>query len=914
MHDDSELPDSTGVDMSDGARRRFWYPKLRLPEMIASRFPTRLRQSPILQSGLLVTYTLLFSTVVGLERWTRIPEGPELFQRAGRESSSIFDRHGVLLYEILDPLAGRRQRVSLSDLPDHLIDAVIAVEDADFYSHRGVSPRGILRATWHLMRERRIVSGGSTISQQTARLLLMQAKERSQRSLGRKLREALFALRLEQSLEKSEILEVYLNEVYFGDMSYGIEAAAQNYFGIAAGDLSQAESALLAGLIQAPALHGPRVDMDAARQRQAVVLELMVKDGRLDPQRAKELAEQPLDIKPLEDGLSAPHFVQYLRAQLEDLLGRDALLAGGLRVHSSLDAELQGLAQRIVRHRLDLLAPEFSGDIDHRAGSATVLALSPRSGQILAMLGSGDYSDPSIDGAVNLSLLPRQPGSAIKPITYAAALGNPAELPPSRLNSAVGCERGDCHPELPYTPVTWLDDAPTSFITEEGTLYRPLNYDRRWHGLLSLRTALATSSNMAAVKVLDAVGIDGFLHTARRLGIDDFDGQRDLGLALTLGGSELPLIKLSSAYAAFANGGIRIEPCTVLRVEGLGSAKESLLRSIRCRAEPENQLLAMQDRGDGVPFPKDHSDSTENPARAIEPEVAYLISDILSDDAARMPAFGEGSVLDIGRPAAVKTGTTTDFRDNWTIGYTPDLVTGVWVGNPDGQPMVSVNGVTGAGPIWHDFMVDAHRDLAPREFERPAGLVEVWFCLREGESPRLLDEDTKGSSTDSCPRRKREWVALEKLPALRSAYLSPSSQTLSALWDEAPAEPSNSELAPFIHYPPPGLRMALSQGMPASLQSLEILVQGPDLPAPGVFSLRLNAKPIATLQSVPGRVSWPLEAGRFELELVYDDQEKPPRVLDSTSFEVLASSAPEDRFSVDTEVFPEIAARTISSE
>jgi penicillin-binding protein 1C len=659
----------------------------------------------------------------GVWRWLAVdlPAADALVVRAAADATKIYDRHGVLLYEVLDPRdprAGRRTRVALGDLPAHLTQAVVAVEDAGFYGNPGVDVRGVARAVWHLVRYRRIVSGGSTITQQLARQVLLDESERTERTVRRKLREMVLAVAITRRYPKDRILAMYLNEVYFGQMAYGVEAAARTYFGKPARELDLAESALLAGLIQSPATYNPLVDIDAARRRQAVVLDLMVR-ARMVSRREADLARaERLALDGGDGPLHAPHFVAWVRNLLEGRYGAEAVNGGGMRVVTTLDLDLQRQAEAVVSRRLTDLQTRAPGKPDYHASDAALVALEPDTGQVLAMVGSADYFDRSIDGAVNVALALRQPGSALKPITYATGFDV------ARWGTAATAPVGpDGRPALPFTPATVLSDVPTSFVTAEGEPYRPLNYDRMWHGPIPLRRALATSSNMVAVKVLDAVGTGALIETAESLGITTFGDRDRYGLALTLGGGEVRLLDLTAAYAGLANGGHRVTPNPILAVLDAGR---------------DGSNLDVPDQWRRV--------VTVDGAAALAPQVAWLVTDILADDAARLPAFGEGSVLALGRPAAAKTGTTTDFRDNWTVGYTPDLAVGVWLGNADNSPMAHISGITGAGPIWHDFMAEAHRGRPIRSFARPDGLVEVEVCATSGLQPTAL-----------CRRRAREW-------------------------------------------------------------------------------------------------------------------------------------------------------------
>ncbi len=629
---------------------------------------------------------LLVLIAVGMLRWLAVdlPSPDRLYERAAAPSTRIYDRHGRLLYEILDPHGGAHTPVPLAQIPQACINATIATEDASFYSNPGVDFRAILRALWINLRGGEILSGGSTITQQLARNLLLSPQERSQVTLERKLRESILAWRIARRYSKDEILTLYLNETYYGNLAYGIEAAARTYFAKSVAELDLAECALLAGLPQSPARYNPLENPTAAQARQRVVLGLMVRHGYISPEEADLAANERLGFASTPFPIAAPHFVMTVRGQLEREFGPEALYTRGLQVYTTLDLDVQETAERIVRYRLAQLAEVREGEPPRNVRNAAVVVLDPSTGEVLAMVGSPDYFDPRISGAVNAALALRQPGSSIKPLTYAAAFDPTAPAP--------------------LTAATMMVDVRTAFITREGEPYVPMNYDRAWHGPVLLRRALACSYNLVAVKVLDHVGIERMTSLARRLGITTFDDADRWGLALTLGGGEVRLLELTAAYAAFANGGRRVEPVTITRVE-----------------DSEGRVLKIWGSGLGE--------------QVLDERVAYLISDILSDNYARAPAFGENSALNLTRPAAVKTGTTTDWRDNWTIGYTPDLVVGVWAGNADNEPMYNVSGVTGAAPIWHDVMETLLKGRPVRQFVEPPGMVRVEVCADSGLLP-----------------------------------------------------------------------------------------------------------------------------------------------------------------------------------
>ena len=679
---------------------------------------------------------------------------------ASRPSTLITDRNGRLLYESIGD-ASKNVPLSFDQIPAACWQATVAVEDSRFFHHPGVDVLAIGRAAWLNWRDGGIVSGASTLTQQLARNTLMSEDERFEQSLRRKLREAWLAVQIELRYTKSEILALYLNQVYYGNFATGLEAAAQSYFGKHAAELDLSECSMLAGLLQNQVAYNPLNHPEAARLRQSTVLGLMVVNGYIDRRDAELALAEQLQFAASPFTVEAPHFVSYVEAQLDRLLGVDAVASGGLRVTTTLDLNWQNQAERTARWHLQRLAEEPGAPAGRRIENAAVVALDPQTGAIRTMVGSPDYFDASIQGAMNGALALRQPGSAIKPITYALAM-DPATA------AAAGRQ--------PLTAATVINDVRTAFLTAEDEPYVPENYDRTWHGPVSARVALASSYNLPAVKVLQSVGIGGLINQARRQGITSFrpasqDDPNPYGLALTLGGGEVSLLELTSAYASFANGGLFVEPYAIERIAdkngkilfqanqpicvGAGSPCPSPTTCVGagspCPPPPTATCV-----GAGSPCPPPPSATTCTGAgqpcpyinagtRVLDERVAYLITDILSDDDARAPSFGHNSVLKLNRPAAVKTGTTTDWRDNWTVGYTPDLVAGVWVGNADNSPMLGISGVTGAGPIWHDFMQMATGDAPATAFHQPPGMARTDICIDSGLLP-----------TEWCQRRRSE--------------------------------------------------------------------------------------------------------------------------------------------------------------
>jgi len=804
----------------------------------------KIRALPIAAALLVV---LLGGVVASVRAWlfTDLPDVNDLSAGLHTPSIRITDRKGRLLYEVIGEEAGRHTVVPLEAIPQACVDATIATEDANFYHNPGVDLRGIVRAVWINLHGGEIVSGGSTITQQVARNLLLDPQERAERTLERKLRESILAWRLARRYSKDEILALYLNQTYYGNLAYGIDAAARAYFGKAVSDLDLAECALLAGLPQSPAAYDPLSNPEAAKERQAVVLGLMVRAGMIDAAQAAAAQREPLAFAAERYPIEAPHFVMAVYAQLEQMMPPQVLYAGGLEVRTTLDLDWQRAAERIARRHLQLLNTPQPGDPPHNAHDAALVALDPHTGQVLAMLGSPDYFDTTISGAINMALAPRQPGSTMKPFTYAIALD------PTR-------------PE-PWTAATMLLDVRTSFVTREGFAYVPVNYDRQEHGPVLVREALASSFNVPAVIALHTVGVDNLLRFLGRLGISTLTNPANYDLSLTLGGGEVRLLELVAAYAAFANGGYMVEPVLILDV-----------------TDAQGNVLFSQRSGLGE--------------QVMDERVAWLISDILSDNLARAPSFTTHSILQIGRPAAAKTGTTTDFRDNWTIGYTPNLVVGVWVGNADNTPMVNISGVSGAGPIWHQFMRTVLRGQPELEFERPEGLVQVEICALSGKLP-----------TPDCPYTRREWfikgtepteydtiyhrVTVDVLTGLPADESTPPERRAERLFldlppqahdwarreglpllpdafaQAAPEHGENGERSVLTIVAPDAQTIyRLDAALPREAQQIRIAAVGP----PGLHdvTLYIDGTPLVTLASPPFEAYWTLEVGEHTVSAV----------------------------------------------
>jgi penicillin-binding protein 1C len=618
------------------------------------------------------------------------------------ETTRILDRNGNPLYEILDPNAGRRTYVPLDKISPALLAATIATEDQDFYTHPGFDPWALVRALWVNYRTEGQGGGASTITQQLARALLLTPEERAQRTYSRKAREIILATEITRRYSKDDILELYLNEIYYGNLAYGIEAASETYFGKTANQLTLAEASFLAGLPQSPSVYDIYTNRDVTLTRQQQVLVLMYTQSQQKGCIAVSNSEVPIcvdqfaalnaadDIKnrtfnsPNID-TRYPHWVNYVRSQLEAQYDAQTIYRSGFIVYTTLDPVLQNEAQRMVTEQVALLA-------EKNAKNGALVAIKPSTGEIMAMVGSPDFYNDAISGQVNMADSPtRQPGSSIKPITYVAAF-----------------EKG-------WTPSTWIWDVPTEFPDGANPPYVPRNYDDRFHGGMTVRTALSNSFNIPAVKALQFVGVyddpntpekDGMIAMAERLGITSLT-RPDYGLALTLGGGDVSLMEMTSAFSVFANGGNKVPPVSILRIVDFAG-------TVIFEYEPPE--------GEQV----------------IRREHAFLISSILSDNNARSWMFGTNSALNLPFQVAAKTGTSNDFRDNWTLGYTPDLVTGVWVGNADYTPMINTSGLSGAAPIWSQFMqyaVPYVTNNNPTGFAIPPGITEAIICNNSGTEP-----------------------------------------------------------------------------------------------------------------------------------------------------------------------------------
>jgi len=580
-----------------------------------------------------------------------LPDPNRVNDRQVSQSTKIFDRTGEhLLYEVYQNQ--KRTLVEMDQIAPFIPQAVVSVEDKKFYEHSGVRIISIARAAFNNLIGRKTGSGGaSTLTQQLIKITLVG----DERSIFRKIKEAILALRLEKKYSKDDILKMYLNEIPFGSTNYGVEAASQSYFHKKAKDVDLSEAATLAALIQAPSRY--LNNLDSLRTRRDVVLRLMFEQGMISQEQKDQAQNTALRIYRNNSIMTAPHFVLYVKQLLADQFGEKMVDGGGLNVITTIDYDKQIAAQNIVKENGDKFAKQYN------ANNAALVAIDPKTGQILSMVGSRDFENEEIDGQFNVAILgKRQPGSSFKPFVYTAAF-----------------EKG-------YTPETVIYDTVTNFELGGGKGYTPHNYDGKEHGLVTIRKALQGSLNIPAVKTLYLVGTNQAIEFAKRFGYTTFTG--DPGLSLVLGGAEVTLLEHSNAYATLADNGVYHSPVSVLKV-----------------TDTKGDTLVEWKENEGT--------------EAITPELTATISDVLTDNNARAYMFGLNSTLTLpGRKVAAKTGTTNDYKDAWTIGYTPSIAVGVWVGNTTPSSMKG-GGNTLAGLIWNQFMKEATKNTPVENFPTP---------------------------------------------------------------------------------------------------------------------------------------------------------------------------------------------------
>ncbi|MFA5163701.1 MAG: penicillin-binding protein [Patescibacteria group bacterium] len=665
-----------------------------------------------------------------------LPNPNQLMSREVAQSTKIYDRSGEnILYEIHGDQ--KRTLVTLNEIPDQVKQATIAIEDKNFYKHGGVSWWAIARTMVTNVVYRRL-AGGSTLTQQFVKNAILSPEKK----LTRKIKELVLSVKIEKKFSKDEILQMYLNEIPYGSNAYGIQAASQKYFGKKVQDISLAEAAILAALTQAPSRYSPYgPNKSLLLKRKDYVLDLMAEQGYISEAQRDEAKTQEIVFQAADNNIIAPHFVMYVKELLAEKYGEKVIEQDGLKIITTLDLDKQKFAEEAISKRTENYQQKYN------ASNAALIALDPKTGQILAMVGSRDYFNEEIDGQVNITLSSRQPGSSIKPIVYATLF-----------------EKG-------YTPNTILYDVVTNFSTESGKTYEPHNYDGKEHGPVSIRQALAGSLNIPAVKALYLAGVNNVIDTAEVMGYTTLGDRQRFGLSLVLGGAEVKLLEHANAFSAFARDGVMSPTSAILKVEDKdGKTIEEY--------KPSNKQV-------------------------ISSKVARLINSVLSDNSARAFIFGEKNYLTLpDRQVAAKTGTTNDFKDAWTIGYTPSLVAGVWVGNNDASKMkTGSDGSVLAAPIWHDFMLSALGD-SPKESFKEAENDKTGKAVLDGEikSGRtvLIDKVSGLLATSSTPpeliesKNVREHHCIlfyvDKNDPLGAAPKDPNQDPQFSIWEKAVIE------------------------------------------------------------------------------------------------------------------------------
>jgi len=625
------------------------------------------KKKAILKKRYLIVLAILFLVLAVVYVIREIPNPTKLSSTDYPQSSQILDKNGNLLYEMYSEK--RRTPVALSEVPDSFKKATLAIEDVNFYKHNGFDMKGILRGLFRTVFQKRL-QGGSTLTQQLVKNALLTPE----RTISRKIKEAVLTVATEVIYSKDQILEMYFNQTPYGGTLWGVQSAAKGFFNKDIKDLDLAESALIAGLPGSPTAYNPFTHPQAAKARQELVLTRMMEVGFITKEEMETAKAEKLNYYLNRNGILAPHFVFYVKEILDESYDNKKLMEGGLKITTSLDLNIQKMVE-------DKVASEVASLKKYNVTNGAAMVTDPKTGQILAMVGSIDYFSNEIDGKYNVTTALRQPGSSIKPFNY-----------------AVGLELGN------ITAASIEIDIPTCFGVENQKAYCPTNYGNHYYGLQTMRNALANSLNIGAVKVLKLNGLETFVASASAMGLTSLDNPSNYGLSLTLGGGEVLMNDMMTAYGTLANMGIKQEKTPILKI-----------------VDKDGKTL---------------EENKDNPGkRILSVETSYLIQQILSDDGARSMVFGKGSFLNIKNhpEVAVKTGTTNDLRDNWTFGYTGDYVVGTWVGNNNNSKMSGVvSGTTGAAPMWSKIMTEILKDKVAKTPVKPVDIVGMNVCNLSG--------------------------------------------------------------------------------------------------------------------------------------------------------------------------------------
>lgn len=631
-----------------------------------------------------------FSFILLLFAWFAkdLPSPNKINSRLLAESTKILDRDGNLIYEVHGDK--NRTLISFEEMPKYIKDASVAIEDKDFYKHKGFSAKGYLRALYYDFTKKKAAQGGSGITQQFVKNALLTPEK----TISRKIKELILSIEIEIVYSKDDILKMYLNEIPYGSNAYGIEAAAKTYFGKGAKDLTLPECASLAAMAKAPTYYSPfGSHKEELLTRKNLVLDRMAEQGYISKDEALAAKEVKLAFTKKQESITYPHFVMYVKEKLVEKYGEKMVEEGGLRITTTIDPGKQKIAEEVIEKDGPSHLKKYG------ASNASLVSIDPKTGQVLAMVGSINYFDDAIDGNVNVAIRDRQPGSSFKPFAYATAWKKDS-----------------------YGPGSPMFDLKTDF----GGNYKPNNYDGREHGLQTMRSSLSQSLNIPAVKALYIAGVKETIDTAHDMGISTLNDPDRYGLALVLGGGEVKLADMAGAFGVFANKGEKKDVTPILKVE---NSKGKVLEEYK------------NNKGKQV----------------LDSQIAYLVSSVLSDNNARAPIFGSNSPLTFGksRPVAAKTGTTQEWRDAWTVGYTPSLVTGVWAGNNDNSTMKNgADGVYVAAPLWNKFMTKALAGTPVEQFEKPSGIKKITIDKVSGKKPIEGSETV----TDEFP----SWFKMEK--------------------------------------------------------------------------------------------------------------------------------------------------------